>query len=112
MIKTASKRTEMGKISVGEVALLEWNHEVFQVVYQSGTRTIIRSIRALINPGQRAEREVSTATSVLPYEGEGLGGVCACGCGCIVKGSRNTKRFATSACRIRAFKRNGVGNAN
>src|SRR5690348_2774189 len=91
----------IGLVPVGEVVLLEWNHEPVQVVSQSFSRTIIRSLRA---GGDKAEREASPGCEVLPYQGAELGHTCACGCGRVVTGGRKDRLYATSGCRIRVFR--------
>jgi len=68
-------------------------------------------IRSILIEGT-PEREVSTAVDVLPYAGQGLGGLCACGCGRQVEGERSSKKYATTTCRKRAFKRTAGGDAN
>jgi hypothetical protein len=57
-------------------------------VYKSDCRATIRSLNA---NGGDPERDVSSGTAVLPYEGRRLDGVCACGCGRIVVGERSTR---------------------
>ena len=95
----------IGSIAIGEVVMLEWNHEPVQLIYKSDCRAVIRSLN--VNGGD-PEREISPGTAVLPYEGQGLGSICACGCGRIVTGTRSTRIYATNACRIKAFRHNGT----
>jgi len=99
-----------GEVSIGEVVMLEWNREPVQVVHQSFCRTTVRSLNA--KSGENPERDISPACEVLPYEGQGLGGVCACGCGRIVTGERKTRIYATRGCKDRVYKRNGGGDRN
>ena len=97
----------IGSIPVGQVVVCEWNREAVQVVGQSYMCTKVRS---LLNGN--GEREVSTSVEVLPYEGSGLGGLCACGCGRIVTGTRKSRIYATRACKVRVSKRKARGNRN
>ena len=95
----------IGSVPIGNVVLIEWNRESVQVIGQSFTRTIVRSLAG------NGTREVSPGCPVLPFvEDKQSGTVCACGCGQIVVGQRSTLIYATTTCRKRLFKRNGKGD--
>jgi hypothetical protein len=98
---------QINSVSVGDVVTLAWNGEAVQVIDQWHMSTKVRS---LLNGN--GEREICTAVEVLPYEGKGLGGLCACGCGKVVNGIRKSRIYATSACKVRVSKRKGRGNRN
>jgi hypothetical protein len=100
----------LGEVKPGEVVMIQWSAEPVQLMSKSFAWATVRSLR--VKPGDDAEREISTGTPCVAYEGRGLGGVCACGCGRIVRGTRTTRKYATNACRIRVSKRNGRGNGN
>jgi hypothetical protein len=91
---------------IGSVVKLSWNGEAVQVVDKGNMCVKVRSIL------NGSEREIACGCGVLPYEGKSVGGRCACGCGRIVIGTRSTRMYATSACKVRVSKRKGQGNRN
>lgn len=93
----------LNEIKVGEICLIDWNNELAQLVMKNETRCIVRSLKT--TGDMLAEREVSTGTEIRPYEGRFSASKCACGCGRFVKGERKSKIYATSACKVRVYKK-------
>ena len=93
----------IGDVAIGKVVKLVWNGEAVQIVDQWNMCAKIRSLGEV-----KAEREVSTGTDVDVFDGYGLLGRCACGCGRIVEGERRSRKYATRACKYRAFRQKTV----
>lgn len=88
--------------TVGDLVVLDWNHELVQVIDQWDSCTKIKSVKSAAGEDTAgATREVSTGTEVEPYTGQFDGARCACGCGRLLSDRRSGSQYATSACRKR-----------